>query len=365
MMHKTQTLFAKGEYKQWAREYYKGMENLLLPSFTPDFTALDEDGIRRDVRQSIKHGFFSTGCVAPLTTLTEYKRTLEIACEEANGKMLVGAYVGEPTREANLELLAHAAKIGCSHAVLVPRYLEPQSEEEIYAWYRDLIDHTNIPIVLYAQNNARFRHLHPSGIPLAVFERLADLPTIVAVKLTQAINLVRAMECGERLGNKILVGPVHLDMMPLLSKACHIQWSGQWNAECAQSPEKPYIVQYLDAIARGRMDEAYKLYWALEPAYRAFFQLQAPLLLKGGHPWAHIKYNQWCVGGNGGLMRDIKKPVDTVPVLTPAAREQIRNNYRQIGITPTEGSDEQFMVGMANHAKGVRRSDLTDTPLYE
>jgi 4-hydroxy-tetrahydrodipicolinate synthase len=362
-MMKTQLSPAKGEYKQWAREHYKGMENLLLPSFTPDYSALDEDGIRRDVRQSIRHGFFSTAGVATVSTFAEYKRMLEIACDEAKDEMLVGAYVGEPTLEGNIELLAYAEKIGCSHAILVPRYFEPKSDDEIYEWYRKLIDSTKLPIVLYAQNNARIRHLHASGISINAFERLADIPTVVAIKLTQAINMVRATECAERLGDKLLIGPVHLDMMPLLSKACHIQWSGQWNAECAQSPEKPYIVQYLDAIAGGRMDEAYKLYWALEPVYKAFFQLQAPLLLKGAHPWAHIKYNQWCTGGNGGLMRDIKKP--EVPNITAGDREQIRANYKKIGITPPEGSDEQFMVGMANYGKGVRKSDLKGTPLYE
>ena len=38
----------------------KGLENIIIPSFTPDLSELDEEGIRWDVRQSIKHGFFST-----------------------------------------------------------------------------------------------------------------------------------------------------------------------------------------------------------------------------------------------------------------------------------------------------------------
>lgn len=363
-MHKTQRSLEKGAYKQWAREHYKGMENLLLPSFKSDFSGIDEDGIRHDVRQSIKHGFFSTAGVATLSTFEEYKRMLEIATDEAGDEMLVGAYVGEPTREANIELLAHAEKVGCSHAVLVPRYLEPRDDDEIYRWYLDMVENTNLPIVLYAQANAKNRHLHASGISLNAFERLAELPSVVAIKLTQAINLVRAIECAERLGDKILIGPVHLDMMPLLSKACHIQWSGQWNAECAQSPEKPYIVQYLNAIADGDLSEAYKLYWTLEPAYRAFFQLQSPLLLKGGHPWAHIKFNQWCVGGNGGLMRDINKPVDTVPILSASDREQISGNYKRIGIYPSDAPEEQFIVGKANHEKGIRTKDMAAMPLY-
>lgn len=45
--------------KQWALEHYKGMENLFLPSYSPDFKDLDEEGIRHDVNNSIRHGFFS------------------------------------------------------------------------------------------------------------------------------------------------------------------------------------------------------------------------------------------------------------------------------------------------------------------
>lgn len=353
------------EQKQWAREHYQGIDNLLLPSYLPGMAMLDEAGVRHDVNQSIRHGFFSTSAVAPLCTAEEYRRVLELACDEGKGRILVGAYVGEKEPAANKKLLEHAERAGCSHAVLVPRYLEPATNDELHDWYIDLIESTRLPIVLYAQNNPRLRHLHPSGIALEVFDRLADHSSVIAVKFTQAINLVRAMECAQVLGERILVGPVHLDMMPLLSRVCHVQWSGQWNAESAQSPDKPYVVEYLKAIASGRMEQAASIYWALEPAYRAFFQLQAPLLSKGGHPWLHLKYNQWCVGGNGGLIRDIGKPRDQVPVLGREARERIRQSYRSIGIEPCGDDEEEFLVGKAAYAAGRRAADLGALPLYE
>ena len=39
---------ARSEKKEWAREHLKGLGGLILPSFTPDFKSLDEDGIRLD-----------------------------------------------------------------------------------------------------------------------------------------------------------------------------------------------------------------------------------------------------------------------------------------------------------------------------
>jgi 4-hydroxy-tetrahydrodipicolinate synthase len=362
---KAPRLAPRDHHKDWAREHYRGMENLLMPSFTPDLKGLDEEGIRHDVRQSIAHGFFSIACVAPLTPLPEYKRLLEIVCEEGAGRILVGAYVGEATEQQNLELLAHAEAVGCSHAVVVPRFLEPNSHDEVYRWYLRHFERTNLALVLYAQNNPRQRHLHPSGFSLDTFARLAELPNVVGVKLTQAINPIRSMEVFDRVGRTLQVGPVHLDTVPLLAKSYHVQWSGQWNVEAVQSPEKPYAVMFMDAVIRGDWDEATKIYWTVAPAYKAFFELQSPLLLKGGHPWMHMKYHQWCVGGNGGVIRDINKPRDQVPVLTAEGRQRIRANFERIGITPVARSDEECALGLSNLKKGFAPNDAIRPPLYE
>ncbi len=80
----------KSELKEWAKEHFRGLENCTMPSFTPDMKELDEDGIRLDVQQAIKHGFFSTLC-APEAGLTfeEAKRFLEIVAEESGDKLNV------------------------------------------------------------------------------------------------------------------------------------------------------------------------------------------------------------------------------------------------------------------------------------
>ena len=49
----------KSELKALAQKNMIGVENATFPSFTPDMADLDEDGIRWDVQQAIKHGFFS------------------------------------------------------------------------------------------------------------------------------------------------------------------------------------------------------------------------------------------------------------------------------------------------------------------
>jgi hypothetical protein len=61
--------FAKSEAKQWAREHYHGLCGTTSPSFTPDLTELDEEGIRHDVRNNIAKGVFSVFCQVEICAL--------------------------------------------------------------------------------------------------------------------------------------------------------------------------------------------------------------------------------------------------------------------------------------------------------
>ena len=355
----------KATLKSWAHEHYKGMENALTPSFSADFKTLDVDGIRNDVRNSIRHGFFSSICGPIGVTPEEYKRFLEVVCAEARGKMLTGAIAEGASLNEDLDLLAHAEKVGCSHVFMNAIWnVHPRTEAQLLEAYRSRIKATRLAVVLYASVTDALRPLGPSGVPLGVFDRLADLPNVVAVKLTQPMNLATAFQVCERLSDRLLVGPVNLDFVPVLAKHYRVQWSGQWNVEAVQSPDNPYAVQFMDLLNRRRFDEAMKVYWQLEPALSGFYALQSPLILKGGHPWCHMKYFQWCVGGNGGLIRDLHQPVDRVPILDELGRRRIKETYRKVGIEPVSAPEEEFLVGKANYARGIRRGDLTETPLY-
>jgi 4-hydroxy-tetrahydrodipicolinate synthase len=197
-----------------------------------------------------------------------------------------------------------------------------------------------------------------------VFERIADAPNVIAMKLTQTMNAATSFAICERLADRLLVGPADLDAAPMLARHYGIQWTGQWIVEAVQSPEKPYIVDFMAALNAQQFDRAMELYWRMEPAYRLVHRLQAPLLAKGGHPWAHMRYFQWCVGGNGGLERAPGQRPDQVSVLDAADRALIRNTYAAIGIDVGDGSDDAFVVGRAAWSRGVRGADLSETPLY-
>lgn len=356
---------AVSEHKQWAREHYRGVENSLKASFSPDFRELDVDGIKADVQQSRKHGFFSSMCSPSGVTMEERKRFIELICREARPHMLVGANVNQPTLEDALDLLAHAEKAGCTHAFIgSPRTMEAATEDSLYTYFKKVSESTSLPLILYGYDSSALRHLHPSGIVINVLDRVAELPNIVGMKLTQPINVGLAFELLDRLGDRLLFGPANIQLIPILAKSYGIQWTGQWIVESLQSPEQPFLVEFMDRIGKGDLKAAMTPYWAMTPAYKHVHNLQEGHLAVGNHPWAHINYYRWCTGGNGGLPRPSKKPVDPSAVLDAHGRDKIKDIYKRMGIAPASEVEEEFVVGRANYNKGVRVADMPATPFY-
>jgi 4-hydroxy-tetrahydrodipicolinate synthase len=321
--------------KAWAAEHFRGVEGIVMPSFTPDFSDINEAGIRHDVRLGIAQGYFSLFCSSPSTINDEYKRFITAACDEARGRIGISIVAGSASEERNLALLAHAEAAGCTHALVAVRPA-PDTAEELLAAYRRLIRSTKLGIVLYAYRSPALRRFDPSGIPLDVLSTLADEPNVVAVKLTQTLDATTALECAERLGDRLLVGPADLAMIAVLADRVPIAWTGQWLTDAVQSPDRQYVVDYMRLLREGKQREARELYWSIEPAYRAFADLQRPYLVRAAHPWTHMKYYQWCVGGNGGMLRP---NIEGTAPLDEAARQAIHDIYASIGITVAEGGD--------------------------
>ncbi|HEV3331928.1 MAG TPA: dihydrodipicolinate synthase family protein [Bryobacteraceae bacterium] len=346
---------ARSEKKEWAREHLRGLGGLIFPSFTPDFQRLDEEGIRLDVRHSIRQGFTSCTVSANGANPEQTRRIWEIVRAEAAGKIGMGALGGD---------LAFLEKIGCAYTMIgFPRNAKPETEDEVYEQFRKLIDSTSMAVVLYGSPVESLRRFHPSGIPLNVFSRLADHPNVVGIKLTHPMSVATTFEVCERLSDRLIMGPCNFDHIPLLARHYkNVQWSGLWITDALQSPEKPYAVEMMDLVIQGRLPDAMKVYWQMEPLIQGIYDLQAPLLLHESHPWAHMKYFQWLTGGNGGLLP--LKPAQYLPTLDAQSRQTIKDNFRKAGIIPADRPEEEFLVGRTAYEKGVRSPQLSSKPLY-
>jgi len=193
-------------------------------------------------------------------------------------------------------------------------------------------------------------------VPVNVLDRLADDNQVVAIKLMTTLDEAITFELCERVSERILIGCVNLKLFPMLSKHYGAQWSGAWTAEALQSPEKPYVADYVRQLNAGDYAAALQTYHRILPAYQALFAMMAPVLPLGIHPFTQLKYYQWFVGGNGGLLRPSHDPRERDFKLTAQQRDHIAQAYQQIGIHMSDPADS-YIVGRALHADGKRAED--------
>ena len=364
IVHAARANPASGESRKlWAGKNLRGGEVFILPSHQPDLKALDEDGLRRDVQHSIAQGFCS---VMPLNTGIDnetYAQMNRVIADEAKGKIFLVGVIRPGSwkqQKANIRALEQQ---GFSHALM---YFNPEldSLDAIYKQMREIIENTSLAIVLYVRPNKKIERFDPTGLPLDVFDKLADLDNVVAVKYTQELRPASSFAVAERVGDRLIIGVVNLEMMLPLSLKYKIQWGAQWGIDSVQSPEKPWVNQYLELLREGKTEQAYQLYWQYEAITSAFYEMQAPSLRVGGHPWVQIKYMKWLTGGNGGLLSDLHETPEHIPHLTPQERAAFRENFIKAGLKITDLPDEAFMVGTAAYHRGVRAKDLAATPQY-
>lgn len=353
-----------GGMKAWAEKNLRGGESFIMPSFTPDFKDFDEEGVRRDVRHAITQGFCSILPLGSGLSREDRRRFNEVVADEAAGKIyLVGTISGAGWSRVE-QSVRNAERLGSSHALMYFN-ANAKSQQEIYEQMLEILEQTKMGVVLYAKPETSIQHLDPTGLPLEAFDRVADHDKVVAVKFTQSIRPATAYAVAESVGDRLHLGVVDLELMLPLSLKYPMQWTGQWAIDSLQSPETPWVSQFLELLRTGKNKEAYELYWQYEPIATAFYQLQAPSLSIGGHPWVHIKYMKWLTGGNGGLLADYDASSDYVPHLNQADREKCRDAFAKVGIETTDLPDESFIVGNAAYERGVRASDLSALPQYQ
>ena len=335
--------YTKKTAKEWAKETFRGLENGLLPSFTPDLKDIDEKGIRWDVQQSIKHGFFAT-LIGPDcgTTIEELKRMVEIVVDEAKDEIMVGLWVFFDNFETSMEMIQHCENVGCDNILLgLPHNFHPNSEDEIYRAYEQMIEATNLAVNLYPTHKYNFSRFHPSTFNPEICNKLADLDNVVGMKIGVIQNPSYTAECFRLFGHKILVSNPLEMMHPITVGQYGQQWGGGYSYEIYQTPEDQKYVKCFDMMLDGQWDEAMEIFWSFEPI-RASLAGIMPSIIWGTYPYTHWKYEQWLTGGNGGLTRlpDFK--------LYEHEKMTFRAALQAIGITPRE-NDEEFYVGRVNY----------------
>ncbi len=341
--------FTKKEAKAWARKHYYGLDGTIAPSFTPDLSKLDEEGIRWDVQHNIRKGMFSVLCETMIGVMSfeERKQFMEIVCDEAKGKILVSVTTGIDDYEQDIELLKHFEKIGGTHTLFgYPGNFYARNEEDIYQITKKICNSVNLCIDLWPKPIFDFGRFHPSAFNPELVARIAEIPNVVGAKIYIADGFGKMAQVHHLIGDQILQQSGEPEEWPITIPKYGQQWAGpgKYVIYDAEDATDTRIVRLFNLFRSGEFDKAMELYWQLAPVHMNAMKVG---LYQSGGGYVGIKYLDWLAGGNGGILR---QPGGRMPHQAMAA---MRAGIKAIGITPRE-DDEEFWVGRVNYARGIR-----------
>jgi 4-hydroxy-tetrahydrodipicolinate synthase len=160
---------------------FTGCGTALVTPFRADLS-LDEPALRRLVRRQIEAGLdFLVPCgttgESPTLARHEHLRVIEVALEEAKGKVpVLGGAGGYSTREV-IELARELEHLGVDGILSVTPYYNKPTQEGLYQHYLAIASAISLPIIVYSVQSRTGVNVEP-----ATLGRLAAIPNIIGVK---------------------------------------------------------------------------------------------------------------------------------------------------------------------------------------
>ncbi|WP_027802370.1 dihydrodipicolinate synthase family protein [Paraburkholderia dilworthii] len=329
--------YTRSEAREWAREHLVGVANVTIPTMTQDFRRINEKAIRHDVELAIEHGFVgSLSCSEVAITQAQYGEFCGIMADQAAGRLIVVHHAVFNTLEDNIEAVKLAEAAGADLVLLgYPPYFYPKSYDEVFEYTREICAATNLGVIVFPLPAWGFSRLHPADIPLAVLRRMVDeIPNVVAIKAEGGMPyIMSAIEVHREFHEEVVISsPLEYEYVPL-AQVMDIPFCGT-NYSAYYGPLLPRIHKLIRA---GEYDQATQLWYAMDPARKAFASL--PIAANGLLNRMLWKYQAWLQGYNGGPM-----PHPTQRVFQ-RDMNVLRKGLELAGLNPTADPDEAFFVG--------------------
>jgi dihydrodipicolinate synthase/N-acetylneuraminate lyase len=335
--------FGPGEAREWAREHLKGVAGCVQPTSTSSFDGLNETAIRHDVRLEKKLGFAGILLVNESgSSEQEMRDFIDIAVDESKDDLLTILQASAPSLEKNVELIKYADAAGVDLVLpSFPSYFYPQSEDDVYEYYKALADTTDMAMIVFAIHLWNFNRLHPSAFSPRLIGRLIDgCPNVAAVKneIGAGPGVAGISQVFEMFADRVVVtDPLEMNA-PAWTAAYDMQFLGTSNYEYVGGlvPEMFELLQ-----DKATYLEAMDLYWRVHPARQANIEIMFTALQ--GTSMVHRllwKYQGWLVGFNGGpIASALSGRINDRQMRT------LRASLQQAGVEVTEDPDENFFVG--------------------
>ncbi len=235
---------------------------------------VDEKAFGDLIEFQIKNGtdvIVPCGTTGESATLSheEHRRVVELAVKIVNKRVPVIAGSGSNSTSETLELTQYAKKADADGALLITPYYNKPTQEGLYRHFKLVAESVDIPVVLYNVPGRTGVNMLPSTAA-----RLREVKNIVGVKeasgdLKQVSEILRL--CGRDFD---VISGDDFTTLPVLSLGGVGAISVTANvapADCAAM---------FDAFFAGRMEEALKLHYKLEPLHGAMFIETNPIPAK-------------------------------------------------------------------------------------
>ena len=231
-------------------EDLNGVIPAMITSFNKD-ESINKVGIRKTVNYLISqnvNGLYITGSTGEtfLMSPDEKKEAIDIIVEEVNGRVPVIAHIGSIGTKITTELGQHAEKSGVDALSALPPFYYGFSNKEIYNYYSDISNSSNLPIIIYNISQANL-------MDLDMLKKLASIKNIKGVKYTAATHFnfsVIKKEVGEDF--KIYSGMDEMALSGIISGA-----DGIIGSFYNLMPEM--FVNLFNQIQKGNIIEAKKI----------------------------------------------------------------------------------------------------------
>ncbi|MHA1834913.1 MAG: dihydrodipicolinate synthase family protein [Candidatus Baldrarchaeia archaeon] len=132
------------------------IRGIIPPLITPfkENGEIYEGGLKQLIDFQIEngvHGFWLCGTYGcgPLMTSEQRKKVAKVCVDYVDKRVPVIVHVGSSSLESTLDLAKHAESIGADAVGSVPPFYYPYKENEILAFYKELVSAVKIPVFAY------------------------------------------------------------------------------------------------------------------------------------------------------------------------------------------------------------------------
>lgn len=235
---------------------------------------LDEKALSELIEWHIAEG---TNAIVPCGTTgesatldyEEHYRVIEVTIKVVNGRVPVIAGTGANATDETIMMTRKAKELGADAVLLVAPYYNKPTQEGLYRHHKAIAEAVDIPQVLYNVPGRTAVNMLPETVA-----RLAEINNIVAIKeatgnMAQVSEVLRL--CGDRI--TVISGDDFTTFSLML-----LGGKGAISVSANVAPRD--ASDMCRALLEGRIDEARRLHFKLEPLNKGMFIETNPISVK-------------------------------------------------------------------------------------